>query len=273
MNALERIIKILSAIEEEKESLSTRMRVYMQLEETAKTKEEQNKSMKKLLVVSDYIADELSKPKEPVEKLSIEEKTETILLLNKRLSQVNNTQEKAQMIVRVITSYRSNNISSSKYSAFRSLIIKRLIEQIRAQVSANKDSALGYAYFLLFLSNEMEGIIEAYKYAMFSSVVPFDCLLGMYRVYFTLLKTVNNFTELWEFVASLLNYTEGINTTFNPSILLIFLDILFNEMSEKYGRTWDKIVDYIRDIYLPLVDSKYKTETQQISSIISRTNK
>lgn len=271
MSALERIIKILTAIDAEKESLKERIDKYIRVEEEVKIKKEQNDSKKKLLVVSEYIAEELSRPRDPVEKISPEEKTEIVLLLNKRLSQVNNTQEKTRGIAQLIASYFSENISSSKSTAFDSLVIRRLIEQIRVQVSANKESSLGYAYFLIFLSESRPKILSMYKERMFSTVMPFDCLLGMYRVYFTLIKTVGKLESAWEFIASLLNYTEEINDTLNPAVLLVFLDVLNEKMKEKYNRSWDKILEYIRNIYIPLIDdSKYKTEIHQITSIVNR---
>ncbi|KAI5193231.1 hypothetical protein NEMIN01_2428 [Nematocida minor] len=268
MNALERITRILSKISKEKESLSGRISEYIQIEETAKIKEEHNKSLKQLLVVSEHIADELGKHKDPSNKLSPEEKTEAILLLNKRLSQVNNTREKTEMIAHVIISYKNQKITQDKTGAYTVLIIRRLVEQIKAQVSTNKESAVGYAYLLSYLSHEIGDILERYKYIMYSSMLPLDCLLGMYRVYFVFLKNTENLNEAWLFISSLLNYIEEINSTFNPSVLLVFLDSLNGAMGTVFNNSWGKILEYIRTKYLPLVDDRYKTEIQQIKSII-----
>ncbi|KAI5166710.1 hypothetical protein NEIG_00609 [Nematocida sp. ERTm5] len=271
MNALERITQIINKIQKEREELEVEISEYLVTDEAQRVKAQREKDLKQYLVISEYIEKEITAPKaEKSEKLSPQEKAQAVQLLNKRLSQVNNTQEKTKIISNLVIEYIQQNIPNTKLDAFTVILLKRMIEQIKAQVSTNKESAVGYAYLLMWLSQSIPNLISKYKYTMFTSALPLDCLLGMYRVYFTVLKESNNPGDAWTFISSLLNYTEEISSTFNPCVISVFLDVLLLFMRNIYTKSWFKIEDYIKNIYLPLVDSKkYATEILQIKSYLT----
>ncbi|KAH9387312.1 uncharacterized protein NEMAJ01_2208 [Nematocida major] len=268
MSALERIIRIFEANQKEQATLLERIEKYVQIEENIKLDAEHKKRLRQFLVVSEYIEQEVSRPQAPAEELSIEEKASAIQMLNKRLSQVNNTKEKAQMISNIIATYIQQNIPSNKLESFKAVLLRRLIEQVKAQVSTNKESALGYSYLLICLGNRMP-LLEKYRFFMFTSALPLDCLLGMYRVYFSTLANTQEWAHAWEFISSLLNYTEEINSTFNPCVVWVFLEVLRPEMHRVYSTAWAKIEEYLQRVYVPLIDpKKYKTEIQQIEALL-----
>ncbi|KAI5160633.1 hypothetical protein NEAUS03_1278 [Nematocida ausubeli] len=271
MNALERISQIINKLHEEKASVGAEIEEYLHAASEQIIKDEKTKKLSQYLVISEYIEAEITTPPPPFEKLSAQEKAQVVQLLNKRLAQVNNTQEKTQLIASLVLEYIQQNIPATKVDSFIVLFLKRVIEQIKAQVSTNKESALGYAYLIIWLSQKIPNLLRKYKYTMFTSALPLDCLLGMYRVYFTILKQMGEMEDAWSFIHSLLKYTEDIGNTFNPCVLAVFLDVLQDPMRCTYREKWMEMEAYIQNVYIPAVDpSRYKTEMQQISDYLKK---
>ncbi|OAG29564.1 hypothetical protein NEDG_00697 [Nematocida displodere] len=262
MKVLERIALVLSATAKERERITASMERY----NAEKVSEKQRSH---LLVVSSLIEESSREEDLPFEQLTIPEKRDAIILLNKRLSQINNTQEKVSHITRLVLQYASTAIPPQKLVSFSYVTIDRLIEQIQAQVSANKASATGYALFLTALSAQTN-IIHLYKKVLFKSVLPLECLLGMYRVYFAVLRESGQHKEAWQFVSSLLNHTKKLETTFNPCVLQVFLEVLGPFMLHHYQNHWKGLLSCISTDYLPLVTSRFPTEACCIKGLLEQ---
>ncbi|KAI5172885.1 hypothetical protein NEFER03_1901 [Nematocida sp. LUAm3] len=284
MKLLERISQIVSKTQKEEEEIYQAIAEYIRRKtpppqivlpeiapETPSSEVSSKFSSKKkshLLVVSEAIEEALSEPFKPLQTLTIEEKVEAIKLLNKRVSQINNTWEKVRMIGGIVMKYLQEHVIPQKKDSFLEVLIGRISEQARNQVSTNKNSALGYAMFLVFLSQYFPSILPMYRRSTFSAVVPLDCLLGMYRIYFHVLKETGNLEEAWTFIASLLNYNEEVVKTFNPGIIPVFLDVLDEKMDEKYTGKWKSIKKLIKEQYIPSLDKKFLTEIVSIESYL-----
>lgn len=260
MKLLERIALTLAATEKEKERIAQEMDSHIKKLLVRKSS---------LLVVSSFIEEVAAEPDYPFEELSLEDKKELIIMLNKRLSQVNNTQEKAATIAQIVSQHAMQRVPPNKVNSFFQVLVGRLAEQIKVQVSANKSSALGYGRFMLCLSKVYPQLLPFYRKTLFKSILPLEYLLGMYRVYFTLLKETGNTAEAWEFIASLINCTEDVNSTFNPRVVSVFLDELRDAMDAAFRQDWRGLASCIRGEYLPLLSDRFATDISAIGTLLS----
>jgi len=260
MRILEKVKLVLSATENERERVNEQIRRYL---------EKINKRKSPYLIVSSYIEDEIAEKEEPTEDLTVQEKTNAIAFLNKRLSQINNTEEKVAMICNYTYAYVRENVHPSKINSFTKILIKRVLEQIKVQVSANPPSSLGYSLFLIFLSKQFPNIIKAYKRTIFTSVLSLDYVLGMYRVYFVILKETKNLEEAWAFGVELANYVENTENTFNPCVLHVFLEVLNETMRRAYKNAWHSVEKCILTQYLPVLSSSFSKDTYCIRKILT----
>ncbi|KAI5189306.1 hypothetical protein NECID01_0501 [Nematocida sp. AWRm77] len=260
MKLLERIALALSATEKEKERIAQEIDAYIKSFAMSKSP---------LIVVSSFIDETVREEEGPFEELSLEEKKSLIVMLNKRLAQINNTQEKVAVIANIVLQYTAQNVRAEKTGSFLHVLIGRLTEQIKAQVSANKSSALGYALFILRMCEAYPPLFNMYKKTLFKSILPLDYMLGMYRVYFTMLKESGNAKEAWEFISSLVNCTENVNNTFNPCVVNVFLDVMDSAMAGMFKQSWVNVSRCIYTEYLPLLNERFVSNIASIKTILS----
>lgn len=260
MKVLERIALVLSATEAERERIQAEMRKHLGRAQKRKSP---------LLVVSSFIEEVAAQEEERAAEMPAAEKASAVGFLNKRLSQINNTQEKVRLISQFTLDYMRSSVQGAHTKSFLLLVIKRMLEQIKVQVSANKASAQGYALFLLALSEHFPGIVAEYRRVVFKSVLPMEYVLGMYRVYFTLLRETRNTAEAWSFISELLNHHEDIDTTFNPCVVSVFVDVLRDAMRQRYREPWFRVETCILTQYLPELHKKFSKDAHCIQNALA----
>ncbi|KAI5180512.1 hypothetical protein NEOKW01_0816 [Nematocida sp. AWRm80] len=260
---MDRLKLFLESSQWEKEQIINKVRKYLK-------EHKEDKTLQRTLVQSKMIEEVISEEEVPSAELTVPEKTELIMMFNKRLSQLNNTKEKSVQIANLLIQYISQRGLHQKTEAFLDMLFNRITEQIKVQVSANKASSNGYSFFLQSLSQHIPITIHRYKKYLFKSILPLETLLGMYRVYFNLLRDTNNTQEAWEFIASLLNH-KSIQDSFNPSVLNVYLDVLNTTMQREYPNGWSKLLKCILEEYLPRIPPRlFSMEIQCIKDTLQK---
>ncbi|KAI5187352.1 hypothetical protein NEHOM01_2114 [Nematocida homosporus] len=260
MKLLQRISQLLLDTENDRNQIEAATLAYLQ------TLSRQSQK-RRLLVISQLIEDFLVQTPAPnTLPLTISEKQTTIILLNKRLAQINNTTQKANWVANFVITHALNTLDSTKLESFLDLLIDRLLEQIKAQVAPHSKSAPGYAYFILAINQQIPRFLPLFKRRLFTQALAPDCLLAAYRVYFWTLQTPTDPLEPWAFIAALLNETSEINNSYNPGVLYVFLDVLNEYMSDHFNPHWSQLIQtIIIPKYLPLINPQlFPTEICQI---------
>lgn len=261
MELLRRAREILARTEKERENLLSAVAAYRK----AKKRIQKRKG----LIIMCRSTEEASVDKNFV-PLSLEEKRATVLQLNKRLAQLNNTKEKAKTVAEVVANSVSQTIAPEKITAFLHLLIQRVIAQSQVQIASNPESAAGYAHFLVFLSSVYPSLEQIYRSILFTSVLPLECLCGMYRVYFHMLRILGKSKEAWTFISDLLNQTEDLSETFNPSVVVVFLEVMNEQMLQVFSGHWISLLECIRAEYVEAVKDVFPREAHNISRLASR---
>lgn len=250
MKLIDRISLLLSDAENEEAE------VCRKIEEYILSIEKPPEKKISLLIVSTEIERVLKEEIPQQEQLSVEERKNSIIVLNKRLSQINNTREKVEFVIQKIIEYFSQSIPQDKIGSFADVIVERIQGQVKAQVAANKGSAIGYALFLIEVSKYIPDIIYRYRRSMYRTMTSIECICGMYRVYFLILKMTANIQEALLFIFSLLEYVEDITHTFNPFVLTVFMEEMGEDLRRIVPEEWANLKKKVIDEYLPILDKK-----------------
>lgn len=225
------------------------------------------------LVESEYIRPFLGAAPPRQRALGVDEEKGAKMFLNKKLAQLSNKREKVERTAAdILAGIKSTCATSEKAEQYAGILIERINEQARAQVSANPQSAYGFALLFFLVSNGLAqthgvGLADTFRHAVFSSIGPFQDILAMYRIYFTILSVSESKEEAWKFISSLLNHVEGLGDTINPLVANVFLEVLGPQMGRWFRDEWPQVLEYVEAKYVPLLDARFSSEITRLVSL------
>lgn len=204
-----------------------------------------------------------------------ERKVAVFMFLSKKMSQIGTEDTKVRGISSEIYRHMCDTCRGSTAAEYQymDLLVKKVCEQAHVQVAASPNAARGYALLLgsfdALLKRDRSvpvGVIEMFKMAVFcprSEALEY-CVAG-HRIYFLLLVLAENKREAWEYISSLLNFVALPISTANPYVLDLFIEVLGASMSRWFGVSWQSILEYVRNKYLPLLGKEHAPAITRIT--------
>lgn len=165
------------------------------------------------------------------------------IFVNKKCNQISNDMQHTQLLINEFKGYENEEV-------FLDLFLLKLLDQGKIQVASKLDFYKPLGYILSQLSAKFK---EHYTRLLIYKNVNETEIRGVYAIYFGCLLYNSDYSEAWEFLASVLN-TNPNNLT--AAVLETYFYILSEFLAHKNKLRLRKILNYLNNFFFAKLNKK-----------------